>query len=103
MKITYSQSVADAAVLSTKITQKSGVFSVAFTTAAGVHHSAIYTLYDSAGTPTTVVLSGNGTYFSITKTTESKINVYWETDQVKIENQTGETLAVKVEGEFYSN
>jgi hypothetical protein len=103
MKITYAQSVADAAVLSTKITQKSGVFSVAFTTAAGVHHSAIFTLYDSAGTPTTVVLSGNATHFSITKTTDTKVNVYWETDQVKVENQFGETIAIKVEGEFYSN
>ena len=102
MKITYSNSVADAAALSTGIANKSGVFSVAFTTAAGVHHSAVFTMYDSAGTPTTVLTASSGTYFSITKGTDAKVNAYWETDQVKIENQFGETLEIKVEGEFYS-
>ena len=102
MKLTCSKSVADAAVISTKIANKSGVFSVSFTTAAGVHHSAIFTLYDSAGTPTTVLTAGNGTYFSITKTTDTKVNAYWETDQVKVENQSGATVEIKAEGEFYS-
>jgi hypothetical protein len=102
MKITYSQSVADTVALSTKIVQKSGVFSVSFTTAAGVHHSAICTLYDSAGTPTTVILSGNGTHFGISKGVDTKVNVYWETDQLKVENQFGATLEIKVEGQFYS-
>lgn len=102
MKITYAQSVADTVALSTKITQKSGVFSVSFTTAAGVHHSAVFTMYDSAGTPTTVLTAGNGTYFSITKATDTKVNAYWETNQLKVENQSGATIEIKVEGEFYS-
>ena len=102
MKLTYNGQAADNAVLSTKIANKSGIFSVSFTTAAGVHHSAIFTLYDNAGTPTTVLTAGSGTYFSITGTTDTKVNAYWDTDQVKIENKFGKTLDIKVEGEFYS-
>jgi hypothetical protein len=102
MNITYAQSVADAAVLSTKIANKSGVFSVSYTSALAVHNSAIIHLYDSAGTPTCTLDAGNGTQFSIAKNTASKVNVYWETDQLKVQNNAGETLEIKIEGEVYS-
>jgi len=73
------------------ITQTEGVFLVEVTLAAtGVKHSAVFTLYNNAGTPTTVLTAGNGTYFSITKATDTKTNVYWLTNQVRVENQLGQ-------------
>jgi hypothetical protein len=44
---------------------------------------------------TMVSVSGNA-IFTITKDTASKINVYWETDQVKVQNKTGGILGIKV-------
>lgn len=82
--------LADNEVGSTGITQKTGVIFVEYTlTATGVHYSAVFTLHDSAGTPTTVLTAGNGTYFSLTVTTDTKVNVYWATDQIKVENKLG--------------
>lgn len=72
------------------ITQKTGILFVEYTLAAtGVHYSAVFTLYDNAGTPTTVLTAGSGTYFSITVTTDTKVNVYWLTNQIYVENKLG--------------
>lgn len=82
--------LADNEVGSTGITQKTGLIFVDYTlTATGVHYSAVFTLYDNAGTPTTVLTAGSGTYFSITVTTDTKVNVYWNTNQIKVENKLG--------------
>jgi hypothetical protein len=83
-------SLADDEVGSTGITQKTGLIFVDYTlTETGVHYSAVFTLYDDAGTPTTVLTAGSGTYFSITVTTDTKVNVYWDTNQIKVENKLG--------------
>ena len=90
--------MADNAVLGTGIADTEGVYEVEFTLAAtGVKHSAIFTLYNNAGTPTTVLTAGNGTYFSITVTTDAKLNVYWLTNQLTVENKLGteETIIVR--------
>jgi len=44
---------------------------------------------------TIAFVSGNP-IFTITKDTARKINVYWETGQVEVQNNTGATLAIKV-------
>ncbi len=81
----------DAEAGGTGITDTEGVFIVEVTLAAtGVKHSAIFTLYNNAGTPTTVITAGSGTYFSITDA-DTKTCVYWLTDQVYIKNQLGQT------------
>lgn len=85
-------------VLGTGITDTEGVFKVWYELAAtGVRHSAIFTLYNNGGTPTTVLTAGNGTYFTITVTTDAKLNVYWLTDQLTIENKLGTTETIFVE------
>lgn len=85
-----NMTLADNEVGSTGITQKTGIICVDYTlTDTGVHYSAIFTLYDNAGTPTTVLTAGSGTYFSITETTDTKVNVYWDTNQIKVENKLG--------------
>lgn len=85
-----NMTLADNEVGSTGITQKTGLIFVDYTlTATGVHYSAVFTLYDNAGTPTTVLTAGSGTYFSITVTTDTKVNVYWNTNQIKVENKLG--------------
>ena len=85
-----NMALADNAVGSTGITQKVGMILVEYTlTADGVNHSAVFTLYNNAGTPTTVLTAGSGTYFSITVTTDAKVNVYWDTNQIKVENKLG--------------
>ena len=94
--------IASAGTLETGIANKTGILGVSYTTSAGVHHSAIYTLYDSAGTPTTVLTAGNGTYFSITETTASKVNVYWKTNELEIENNSGAEIQITLEGDFYN-
>jgi hypothetical protein len=100
MKI--AMKIASAGTLETGIANKTGILGVSYTTSAGVHHSAIYTLYDSAGTPTTVLTAGNGTYFSITETTASKVNVYWKTNELEIENNSGAEIQITLEGDFYN-
>jgi hypothetical protein len=93
----YSASLIDDAVGSTGITETSGIFKVSYVS-GGDTYSAIFALYDNAGTPTTVLLAGNGTNFSITATTDTKVNCYWATDQLKIENKSGGTLTIKCSG-----
>lgn len=89
--------LADNEVGSTGITQKTGIILVELELAAtGVHRSAIFTLYDADGTPTTVLTAGSGTYFSLTVTTDTKVNVYWATDQIKVENKLGTTEIITV-------
>lgn len=82
--------LADAEAAGIGFTQKTGIIFVEYTLAAtGVHYSAVFTLYDNAGTPTTVLTAGSGTNFSITSTTDTKVNVYWATNQIYVENQLG--------------
>ncbi|MCK9282395.1 MAG: hypothetical protein M0P71_17405 [Melioribacteraceae bacterium] len=97
-----SRKIASADTLETGIANKTGILGVSYTTALGVHHSAVYALYDSAGTPTTVLLAGNGTQFTITETTASKVNVYWKTNEVEIENNSGAEIQITLEGDFYN-
>ena len=52
----YSESLADAGVGSTGITDKEGVFMVKDT---ANEKSAIVAVYDNGGTPTTAILEGN--------------------------------------------
>lgn len=85
-----NMALADNAVGSTGIIQTVGVIFVEYTlTATGVKYSAVFTLYNNGGTPTTVLTAGSGTQFSITETTDTKVNVYWDTNQIKLENKLG--------------
>jgi formylmethanofuran dehydrogenase subunit E len=44
----------------------------------------------------TVVSVSANAIFSITKDTASKLNVYWETDQIKVQNKTSANVTLKV-------
>lgn len=94
--------LADAANEATGITQSTGVILIEATLADATERSAVFTLYNNDGTPTTVLTAGSGTYFSITKATDTKINVYWETNQIYVENQAGQagTFIVKFLGKL---
>lgn len=83
-----SQAIAAAAVLSTGLTQKTGLLAVRIAT-----KTAIFALYDDAGTPTTSKLAGNA-IFNASKDNASTINVYWDTDQVKIQNKTTGSITI---------
>ena len=85
------ESALDNGVISTGFTQESGLFMVGY-----ADNVAFFILTNQGGTPTTALLAGSGTYFSITKTTDTKVNVYWETDQLKVENKLGATTTIYV-------
>jgi hypothetical protein len=81
----------DADAVSTGLTCTEGYVVVEYTLAAtGAHHSAIFSIYDAAGTPTPALLVGSSSYFTVTNE-DAKVRFYWDgTYSVfKIRNRLG--------------
>ena len=88
--------LADEATGDVKVQASNGIVLVSYNNAAGTNYSAVFSLYNNAGTPTSVLTAGNGNNFSITEDTDAKINVFWDTDQIKVQNHSGAELEIEV-------
>ena len=87
-KPVLAQSILTLATLSTGITEDTGILVIKVAT-----KSAIFALHNEAGTPTTAKLAGHA-LFNASKDNASTINVFWDTDQLKIQNKTAGTVAI---------
>lgn len=87
-----SDTIAADGVWSTGITNVQALLSVTVGT-----ESTWVSLINDNGTKTTQVLATNAT-FNKSKDNASTINVYWETDQLKVQNKTASGIVIKLSG-----
>lgn len=87
-----AQTVANAAVISLGANTVNAVYMIS----ASNGTNAIFTVNGASQVTELVFSYGAGTYYSITKNTASKVNVYWETDAYKLQNLTGSSMTIRL-------
>lgn len=58
--------------------------------------SAVFSLLGGANSVTLAHQAGSTTFAAGSKGTDSQVNVYWDTDQYEVENQTGGEITIEL-------
>jgi hypothetical protein len=72
-----------------------GLVAVKAILADGTINEAVYGMLNTAGTPSVVLLTGNSTQFGVATGTDTKTNLDFNSGQLRLTNQTGQS------GEFH--
>jgi hypothetical protein len=65
--------------------------------------SALVSLRVDSDVPTAALVAGEAAVFSIAKDTASKVNIYCETGDIKIQNKSAATIVAKVGGVLFNH